>query len=238
MPFRMRSVAVLSVIVAVGVLAAAPLSAQKIDEAKRIRNREQLLTVLRAAADATHMTFERSKVNQFNYSAYLTVGLKYAESVEVVIGATDVDTIFMRAFPKVQGRLHERREGQGPDRLDAPATKAGGADVLLLGDDAQGDLFWGYTFTLEYGFPVDSIRIVLRSVQTHDRDTSANCCRRLVATPSRHPRKRRQCLLRDGRDPFAQAGVVPCPLPGLQVLSPSPQRPRMHSSRTRSREGP
>ena len=40
---------------------------------------------------------------------------------------------------------------------------------LFWGADETGDIFTGYTFTLESGFPEEAIRIVLRSIVNSDK---------------------------------------------------------------------
>jgi hypothetical protein len=40
---------------------------------------------------------------------------------------------------------------------------------LFWGADEAGDIFTGYTFTLESGFPEESIRIVLSSIVNSDK---------------------------------------------------------------------
>jgi hypothetical protein len=40
---------------------------------------------------------------------------------------------------------------------------------LFWGADEAGDVFTGYTFTLESGFPDESIKIVLRSIVNSDK---------------------------------------------------------------------
>ncbi|MEA2958815.1 MAG: hypothetical protein QOJ58_4350, partial [Alphaproteobacteria bacterium] len=40
---------------------------------------------------------------------------------------------------------------------------------LFWGADESGDIFTGYTFTLESGFPEEAIKIVLRSIVNSDK---------------------------------------------------------------------
>ena len=40
---------------------------------------------------------------------------------------------------------------------------------LYWGADESGDVFTGYTFTLESGFPEEAIKIVLRSIVNSDK---------------------------------------------------------------------
>lgn len=164
-----RRVAVAALFVAVGVLAAPALHAQKIDDATRNRNRERLASLLESAASATNLSFTRSDSNPFTYSAVLTRGLQHADSIEVVIGATDVDTVFLRAFPKYKGSYINVDKVRDPATLMRQALKLSARTFLYWGADGDGDIFFGFTFTLESGFPNDAIRVVLRSIATHDQ---------------------------------------------------------------------
>jgi hypothetical protein len=42
-------------------------------------------------------------------------------------------------------------------------------NFLYWGADESGDIFTGYTFTLESGFPDEAIRVVLRSIANTDK---------------------------------------------------------------------
>jgi hypothetical protein len=42
-------------------------------------------------------------------------------------------------------------------------------NFFFSGADDSGDIFFGYTFTLESGFPSDAITIVLRSIRNQDK---------------------------------------------------------------------
>jgi hypothetical protein len=156
-------------VTALVVLAAPSLSAQKIDEETRYRNREQLSIALRSAADVSNLNFQPAKVNKFNFSANLTTGLRNAESIEVVVGATDVDTIFLHAYPKYQGAFMNVEKVKNPTAMMRQILKLSGRTFCHWGTDAQGDIFFGFTFTLESGFPVEAIRVVLRSIGNHDQ---------------------------------------------------------------------
>ena len=150
-------------------LLAAPVGAQKTDDATRERNRSRLEDLLENIEDETKMRFERNGENKFNYSAILTGGLKTAESFEVVIGATDSDTIFMNAFPKYKGGYINVDKVKNREGLTRQLLRLTSRTFLHWGVDSSGDVYCGFTFTLESGFPDEAISIVLQSVVNHDQ---------------------------------------------------------------------
>jgi hypothetical protein len=147
----------------------APLGAQKTDDATRVKNRAQLADLLKKVEDETKMKFVQSSENTFNYSAMLTTGLTTAESIEVVIGATDSDTIFINAYPKYKGGYVNIDKVKDPPALMRQLLRLTARTFLHWGLDSSGDVFCGFTVTLESGFPSEAITVVLESVGNHDR---------------------------------------------------------------------
>ena len=148
---------------------AAPVSAQKIDTATRNSNRAQLGAILADAGPNAGMEFKQSSENPYNYSAFLTTGLSTAESVEVVVGATDSDTIFVRAFPKYKGNYVNVAKVKDPALLARRLLALSPRTFMFWATDESGDIYYGFTFTLESGFPREAIRIVIRSIANHDQ---------------------------------------------------------------------
>ena len=162
---RIRGLAALALIP----LLCAPLAAQKTDDATRVKNRAQLADLLKKVEDGTKLHFVQSEENPFNYSAILTTGLTTAERNEVVAGATDSDTIFINAYPKYKGGYINVDKAKHPAALMRQLLRLTARTFLHWGVDASGDVFFGFTFTLESGFPSESIGVVLQSVVNHDQ---------------------------------------------------------------------
>jgi hypothetical protein len=148
---------------------AAPISAQKIDDATRNRNREQVEGVLRSAGPANNLDFSPARNNRNNFSANLTKGLRWSESVEVVIFVTDSDTIVLRGYPKRKGQYINIDKAKDPELLMRKLLSLGVRTFFHWGVDEDGDAYFGYAFTLESGFPAEAIRIVLGSIANHDQ---------------------------------------------------------------------
>lgn len=139
------------------------------DEAARIRTREKLAQLLEKLGPTINVAFSQSQKQPFNYVGSLRTGLVNAESFEIVISVTPKDTIGFRIYP------HYKKGYINVDKVN----NAKGLMRLLLrlsdraffywGVDETGDVFTGYTFTLESGFPDEAIRIVLRSIMNSDK---------------------------------------------------------------------
>jgi hypothetical protein len=155
------------VVVSAG-LASAQTDAEK--AAARVRTRDQLATLLVGSGPKTgiDLSFKRSEKNEFNFVAMKTTGLKNAESMEVVISVTNDATIGFRAYPHFAGgyvNIDKARNSLGLLRQMALLTHK---NFLFWGADETGDIFAGYTITLESGFPDKAIDIVLYSIKPLD----------------------------------------------------------------------
>ena len=141
---------------------------QQDDEADRIRTRERLEVLLEKTGAEINVDFKQSQKQPFNYVGSLKAGLVNTESFEIVISVTPKDTIGFRIYPHYN---------KGYINVDKVKDRAGLMRLLLrlsdraflLGADESGDIFTGYTFTLESGFPEEAIRIVLRSIVNSDK---------------------------------------------------------------------
>jgi hypothetical protein len=137
--------------------------------AARIRTREQVRQLLDKEGPFVHIAFRQSQKEPFNFVGLLKEGLSHAESFEVVIGVTQNQTIGFRIFPRYKGgyiNIDKVKNAPGLMRLLLGLSDS---TFLFWGVDPSGDIFTGYTFTLESGFPEESIKIVLRSIVNSDK---------------------------------------------------------------------
>ncbi|MCM3870178.1 MAG: hypothetical protein ND895_05705 [Pyrinomonadaceae bacterium] len=148
--------------------AVAPAQAQQ-EEAARIRTREQLGQLLDKVGPSLHITFRQSEKQPFNFVGLLKEGLTHAESLEVVIGVTPNQTIGFRIFPRYKNGYINIDNVKNAPALMRLLLKLSDSAFLFWGVDPSGDIFTGYTFTLESGFPEESIKIVLKSIVNSDK---------------------------------------------------------------------
>jgi hypothetical protein len=142
---------------------------QQDDSAARIRTREQVRQLLDKVGPTVHIAFRQSQKEPFNFVGLLKEGLIHAESFEVVIGVTQNQTIGFRIFPRYKSGYINIDNVKDAPRLMRLLLRLSDSTFLFWGVDPSGDIFTGYTFTLESGFPEESIKIVLRSIVNSDK---------------------------------------------------------------------
>lgn len=140
-------------------------------EAARIATREQLRKLLDTAGPrkGIGISFRQSEKQPFNFVGILKNGLTNAESLEVVVGVTKDDTIGFRIYPHFKGGYINADKAKNSVGLMRLLLNLSDRNFLFWGVDGTGDVFSGYTFTLESGFPDKSIEIVLYSIPLLDR---------------------------------------------------------------------
>jgi hypothetical protein len=142
---------------------------QQDDEAVRNRTRERLAQLLEKSGPGINVTFSQSEKQPYNYVGTLRAGLVNADSFEIVISVTPKETIGFRIYPhynKGYINVDKARDRAGLMRL---LLRLSDRAFLFWGADEAGDVFTGYTFTLESGFPDEAINIVLRSIANSDK---------------------------------------------------------------------
>lgn len=138
-------------------------------EANRIRTREMLAQLLEKTGPDLKVSFTQSRKEPFNYVGTLKTGLVNAESFEIVITVTPNETIGFRVYPHYKNgyiNLDKTKNSAGLMKL---LLRLSDRAFLFWGADEASDIFTGYTFTLESGFPEEAIRIVLRSIANSDK---------------------------------------------------------------------
>ena len=140
-------------------------------EAARIATRERLRTLLETSGPkkGINITFRQSEKQPFNFVGVLREGLTNADSLEVVIGVTTDETIGFRIFPHYKGRYINVNNAKDNVGLMRQLLRLSDKNFLFWGMDDSTDVFAGYTFTLESGFPDKAIEIVLYSIKPLDK---------------------------------------------------------------------
>ena len=150
--------------------AALPVFAQGESTADRDATREKLRATLSAygVTDAG-AEFHQSSKNEYNFVGMLTSGLTYADAMEIVISVTTAQTIGFRIYPHYQGHYINTLKAKKSTALMKQLLYFSDQNFLFWGADDTNDVFSGYTFTLESGYPEDAIRVVLRSIPKLDQ---------------------------------------------------------------------
>lgn len=137
-------------------------------EAERIKTRDQLLQLLEKVGPNIKISFHQSQKQPFNLVGVLKDGITNADSYEIVVGVSTDQTIGFRIFPHYKGAYINLDKVSNANALMRQLMLLNDRNFLFWGADGSGDVFAGYTFTLESGFPEAAITIVLRSIVNLD----------------------------------------------------------------------
>jgi hypothetical protein len=138
-------------------------------DAKREATREQVRTALRQIGPKIGVSFRQAQANQFNFVGTMTQGLNDTESMEIIVMVGKNDILTVRVFPHISGDRYinvDRAANSTGLMRRLLANNAG--DFYHWGMDDVYDVFAEFTFTLESGFPEESLDVVLRSVELLD----------------------------------------------------------------------
>jgi hypothetical protein len=151
--------------------AAPPASAQS---TSRDTTREQLRSVLASAGARSdvNVAFRQSTKNPYNFVGTMS-GLTNSDYLEIVVSVTQSDTIGFRVYPHYRGNYINVSRATDPTGLMRRLLYYSDQNFLFWGADDTYDVFSGYTFTLESGFPSEGIVVVLRSIRNTDKYVGA-----------------------------------------------------------------
>ncbi len=154
----------------VSILIAAPtIYCQTTPDAVRDKTRERLSNLLQLAGPEIKVAFQPSSKSEFVFTGLMKEGLTNAESLEIVITVTKKETIGFRIFPHYKGGYINIDKARNTTQLLRKLVQLNESTFLYWGADDTGDVFTGYTFTLESGFPDAAIKIVLASIKNSDQ---------------------------------------------------------------------
>jgi hypothetical protein len=146
-----------------------PVYGQRDDEAVRNQTRKQLAKLLEKAGPTVNVAFSQSQKQPYNYVGTLRTGLVNTESFEIVISVTPKETIGFRIYPHYKNGYINVDKVNDRAALMRLLLRLSDRAFLFWGADETGDIFTGYTFTLESGFPEEAISIVLKSIVNSDK---------------------------------------------------------------------
>ena len=165
----MKSLMIVTLVLLATMCVAAQTPADK--AAAREATVEKLRQLLATSGPKKGITtdFKQSDKNRFNFVGVKRDGLVNTDYLEVVIGVSDDQTIGFRIYPHLKnGGYINVGKAKDPNGLMRFLLRQSDTNFLYWGIDATEDLFAGYTFTLESGFPDKAIEIVLYSIAPLD----------------------------------------------------------------------
>lgn len=135
----------------------------------REKTRARLSALLQRVGPEIKVNFQPSTKSQYVFTGMMKDGLTNADSLEIVISVTTKDTIGFRVFPHYKGAYINIDKARNTTQLLRKLVQLNESTFLFWGADDTGDVFTGYTFTLESGFPDEAIKIVLSSIKNSDQ---------------------------------------------------------------------
>jgi len=149
-------------------LTAAPLVFAQ-ENAARDKTRERMSTLLARVGPDIKVAFQPSSKSQYVFTGSMREGLTNSDSLEIVITVTTKETIGFRIFPHYKGGYINIDKARNTTQLLRKIAQLNDSTFLFWGADDTGDIFTGYTFTLESGFPDKALEIVLSSIKNSDQ---------------------------------------------------------------------
>jgi hypothetical protein len=159
---------VIRFLICAAILAAAPAVFSQESDPARDKTRERLTALLQRVGPDMNVAFKPSPKSPFVFTGVMRDGLKNVEQFEIVISVTTKETIGFRVFPHYKGAYINIDKARNPTQLLRKLAQLNDSTFLFWGADESGDVFTGYTFTLESGFPDKAIEIVLSSIRNSD----------------------------------------------------------------------
>jgi hypothetical protein len=164
----MRLVRMLPVLFA-AVLLGGPAASAQGDQRDATREKVRQVLVTAGARSDVNVAFRQSTKNPYNFVGSMTTGMRNAESLEIVVSVTKSDTIGFRVYPHYKAGYINLGKARDVNGLMRRLLYLSDQNFLFWGADDTGDVFCGYTVTLESGFPDDAIVVILRSIRNTDK---------------------------------------------------------------------
>lgn len=160
---------VIGLSICIVILLTAPAAFSQETDAAREKTRERLSALLQRVGPEMNVSFKPSPKSPYVFTGTLREGLAHSESLEIVINVTTKETISFRIFPHYKGGYINIDKARNSAQLLRKLAQLNDSTFLFWGADDSGDVFTGYTFTLESGFPDKAIEIVLSSIKNSDQ---------------------------------------------------------------------
>jgi hypothetical protein len=122
---------------------------------RRDAMREQLREVLASTGQLpdVNISFRESSKQPYNFIGTTSAGLSNADSLEVVVALGEHDTIRLWVYPHYNGSYINTKKARDPSGLKDKLLYFTDRNFLFWGADETYDVFSGYLFSLESGFP-------------------------------------------------------------------------------------
>lgn len=148
----------------------APAAAQTASDAQRDATRERLRTFLATAGPRkdVNIAFRQSDKNPWNFVG-TAQGLANSDYLEVVVQVSQNNTLAVVVYPHYRGGYINVGRAHDPAGLMHKLLNLNDHNFFYWGADDTNDVFACYNFTLESGFPDQSLLVALTSIRAQDQ---------------------------------------------------------------------
>lgn len=146
----------------------APTGAQTDPNAARRKTFDQLWALVHPYGSSLHYRVHGMQHDPFTIEAFYDKDLRFTPRFEVYISVTRQQTIQFRIYPQLSGQHLNLDSLSQADSLMQKVLRLSDKGFFFWAADENLDVFAGYTFTLESGFPDEAIKEVLRSIPLLD----------------------------------------------------------------------
>ena len=172
-PFRLAAVVAVFAFAQPWIPLAGGLSAAAAvqDSSSRDQTRDRLRELLASAAASNRVDidFRQSTNNPYNIVGVKHGGMANSESLEAIWSVTKDETIALRVYPHYNGGYINVGRARDPAGLMRKLLQMNSSNFMFWGADDAGDVFAGYEFTMESGFPSEAVIVVARSITNQDQ---------------------------------------------------------------------
>ncbi len=155
----------LSALFAFALLVLAPLCVHA-DTSDRDATRDKVWSTLQ---NYSAISFHQVDGHPYNFSGMLTSGLVNAQSLEVVVSVGAENTLTLYVYPHVRGGYINLNKAHKAAQMMKTLLQMNYTNFLNWGADDDTDVFVGFNFTLESGYPEQSLLTVLDSIKNQDQ---------------------------------------------------------------------
>jgi hypothetical protein len=143
-----------------------PLTPQQ--QASRDATREKLRTLLATTGPKVNIDFKQSEKQPYNFAGVMRTGLKNADFIEVVVTVSRDETVNFSAYPHYKSAYMNVGRAKDGTQLMRQMLNLNHHNFMFWGADDTGDMYAGYTITLESGFPTEAVNVILWSIKPLD----------------------------------------------------------------------
>lgn len=144
-----------------------PLAAQSAADSSQAATLEKMKAVIATYEPAREIRWYRAS-DQFDLDGFYDKGLRWSSRLEIYITVTRQATIWVRVYPQYYGRHINLQRVHDPNGLMQQMLRSSYHNFYFWGLDDNLDAFAGYQFTLESGFPEESVKEVIKSIPLID----------------------------------------------------------------------